>query len=221
VAVAPGDEFETGCSSEALAGCLLAAVTASDEAILRATRNATFSVSGGGSSKEEPHGAIGGLEALTPDEWFELLVPLDGPELWRSSKLRKSAEDTRMWVVDWADQWTDKSRAGLLTTKVRVRRTDGGVGIMFDPGSLLGYEGGMGVGKEGGVELVVDASRVVGEGSPRLRAKRFAYAPGAAVKKKSEDKIIDRLRGDFAFWTQSSQQNMGNGTGNGDDEDNN
>ena len=114
-----------------------------------------------------------------------------------------------------------------MHSQVRVRETATGVALFFDP-KPNGYSSAREdkdakdaaasgssssspksgpkskAGREGGLELVVDASAAGTAGAQvRVRAKRTAYAEGVAVKDKSEEVIMRRLKDDLNRWTKN------------------
>lgn len=188
---------------------------------LRSLRNASLAVAG-----DSPASV-----PSTPLGWAELLLPVEGPEVWRSAPLPSgsSPKGAVAWVHEWANNWVAPPPGGKspysLTTKVVVRPTDTGARLLFNPkppgggyakerkdnekdGGDEGKGGGARkssqVGLEGGVEVVVDAPLDGSGGGLRVRAKRCAYGDGATVKEMSEESILRRLKDDVARFVKNA-----------------
>ena len=200
-----GVRLEVGDALGGDTSCAAAAMALAQALIQPAARNGTLSLEGGGADA-----------AALPrqDEWDDLFLKLDGPELMRMPLAGAFADDAalaRTWLREWADSGAATSD---LTTPVVLEQPSAGVRFVFEPlgrrrsaafadkddnkDDGIGLRSGRATRRklEGGLELVVDADP--NSGRARLRAKRCLYKPKAVVKLMSETTILSRLKRDLA-----------------------
>jgi len=134
-------------------------------------------------------------------DWSEIMLPLIGPELWRTTV--KQPGRTRMWIRGWVEfnfcrgsnrNSTIQRRTGLRTP-VEVRQTTLGTCLKFMPPGArepgVGFDGLC----EGGLEILVDDACA---GLPgRLRVRRCAYGIGKRPRESSERAILSQLKRDW------------------------
>lgn len=172
-------ELELGDSLDAACSIQVAAKALSNTCLTPAARNQTFTVAG----KEDP------------DDWDDLFLKLDGPELARylAADGVKAAELVE-WLREWANLWTTPSAP--LTTPVTVEAAPDGANLLFVDTKQKRPKAPRARRKSnnGGLRLLVDTDPF---GRVRVRAKRTPYDEGLVVKEMSETEIVVRLKRDF------------------------
>ena len=140
VTLCPGDVLDDPVTVAAVSSALVQTIVAQP-----AARNASFCVSG---DVAVVAGTTGGIA----DDWDDLFLRMDGPELFRVDVSRggtRSTDAVVVWVKNWAERWSEPNSG--LTTKVRVKETTPkkprrerpdvtvfSVGLYFDPAPGLG-----------------------------------------------------------------------------------
>jgi len=211
----PGDAATGDIDSQTAASVLLQTM-----AYQRSVRNSTFSV-------------IGTADEFSQEQWNDLFLKLDGPELLRMSlpvKVEADSEDLlRAYIQNWAKtKFIDKSSGSTgLTTPVFLRTTKDGVQILFkqtNTGSAYKSKdeekeferqqqqsqpapkstpSSTKQKKEGGVQVIVE--RAFQHDHIRVRVQRCNTDFDTVVKEMSEEVIIKRLEEAVSYWIKQNQ----------------
>jgi len=204
--LAPGDALDQGIALDAAVQAIVQAIAYQPNA-----RNSTLSVAGNLPEKENA-------------DWNTLFLPLDGPELWRSSDNLGDDFDLLLeYLQGWADLTAQSGKglttpimafSGLATTTPLVQRQDGFQLLFLPTNTGSNYqskseerqfekttESASKPSQKPPVNLKkplqeggLDVAVELVEDTLRVRARRCAYGEKAIVKELSEETLLKRLQ---------------------------